>query len=151
MLFKFPILLLLLSLSQPFRASEAIKSKAKGSLKNDINTSGFYLLQFIPKSKEKEEASYTNKIYVKLIGKDRIVLLLIAQFGPPAYNSGRIEDTLMLVNNMAVFHTQDDPSCKIIFKFNKSGVTVEEKADNFSMACGLGHGVYVDGFYKKQP
>ena len=116
-----------------------------------VNRTGTYKL--VSNAKQVKEDTYgtTGEIQVKVISSSKIVVALSVNMGAPAYNSGGLFDTLQYVNNTSVYNGgQDDPTCRIKLRFSKVGIMVTQKQADLNFGCGFGHGVFADGFYKKQ-
>lgn len=63
---------------------------------------------------------------------------------------GSFADTLEYLNNRAIYtDPASDPTCRISFEFKHDGINVKQASDDLDFACGFGHAVYTDGFYKK--
>ena len=93
---------------------------------------------------------YIGTIQIKKIADERIVMSFFICKGEPSYNLGSFVDTLRYINNTAVYTIpDDDPSCKITFRFTRKAVTVKEETSDFNIGCGFGHGVVADGRFKK--
>lgn len=93
---------------------------------------------------------YTGAIQVKKIADGKIAMTFFVCKGEPSYNSGDFIDTLKLMNNTVIYtDPESDSSCKITFKFDKTGVTVKEETRDFNAGCGFGHAVIADGWYRK--
>jgi hypothetical protein len=116
-----------------------------------INPAGYYSLDNKTRvDTGGERYGYFGSIKVNVIDSNRIFVDFYVCKGAPSYNSGSFEDTLTYQNGIAVRTTTDDASCVITFNFNTTGgVTVEEKAKDFNDACGFGHAVIANGFYKR--
>ena len=118
--------------------------------KYKVDVTGIYKLDNETAVKNGDTYGYWGTIKVKKISPSKIVLKLFVCKGAPSYNSGVAMDTLIIKDNKAVFTTEDDPSCKLIFTFYRRGIKIEEFTDNINFACGFGHGVVVNGFYKRK-
>lgn len=93
----------------------------------------------------------SGTINVERSGRDAIVVQLIVVRGWPSYNMGELTDTTVISNGIAVITTEDDSSCVITLVFDRSGVKVTQVADNLNFACGFGHAVVAEGYYRKIP
>lgn len=118
--------------------------------KYKVNPTGIYSLDNKTETKNGDTYGYFGDIEVKSISNNKIVVRLFICKGAPSYNSGTLTDTLSVTNNKAVYTTEDDPTCKLIFTFYRRGIFVEQFADNPNFACGFGHAVDAYGFYKKK-
>jgi hypothetical protein len=115
-----------------------------------IEPTGTYELNNIIEKKDGEIYGYFGQIQVKKINSEKIVMTFEVNKGAPSYNSGSFVDTLVYKANKAIFSdTEVDTTCKVIFNFDKRGITVREETANYNWGCGFGHGVVADGFYKK--
>ena len=115
-----------------------------------IEPTGTYELNNIIEKKDGEIYGYFGQIQVKKINSEKIIMTFEVNKGAPSYNSGSFVDTLVYKENKAIFRdTEVDSTCKVIFNFDKRGITVREETANCNWGCGFGHGVVADGFYKK--
>ena len=92
---------------------------------------------------------YFGNIKVKEIGNSKIVLHLFVCKGAPSYNSGSAFDTLEIKNNVAIYTTEDDSTCRLVLTFYKRGIMLEQFAEDINFACGFGHAVDAYGFYRR--
>ena len=93
---------------------------------------------------------YSGIIQVKRISDSAVAITFFVCKGKPSYNSGGFDDTLSFHDNTAIYtNPEDDSTCKITFKFDKKGVTVNEETENYNAACGFGYAVVADGRYRK--
>ena len=113
-----------------------------------INPTGTYTLG--TEVKNGDTYGRFGNIKVKQIDSSKIVILLFVCRGAPSYNQGFAYDTLVIKNNVAIYTTETDTSCKVIFNFHKDGIKVEERTNDYNMGCGFGHAVMADGFYKRK-
>jgi hypothetical protein len=98
---------------------------------------------------------YYGEIYVKLLSRDSIAMSFNICKGEPNYSTGSFIDTLLYVNNTAIYKDASD-SCKIVFIFSKFGIKTKDKTvysknvlyGNYSNCWGAGVDVD-DRFYKK--
>ena len=88
-------------------------------------------------------------IKVELIDKSKLFMDFSANRGAPSYNTGTFTDTLVYMNNSAIYKTGYDSTCTIIFRFSGKGLNVDLKAKDFYFHCGFGYKVDPAGFYKK--
>ena len=117
--------------------------------KTFYNPTGSYELVSKKKVKNGETYGYHGEIHIKLLDSAHIAMSFYVCKGAPGYNSGSFVDTLDYENSIVVYTTDQDPSCRITFTFSKSGVAVDEIANNYNNGCGFGHAVVASGFYKK--
>ncbi|MDP9047933.1 MAG: hypothetical protein M3N14_07335 [Bacteroidota bacterium] len=116
-----------------------------------INPTGTYVLVSKAKVVKGETYGYTGDIQIKVLSKNKIIVVLGVNMGAPAYNSGELFDTLKYANNICVYNgDRDDPTCRIILKFSERGINVTQKQADLNSACGFGHGVFANGFYEKK-
>lgn len=97
-----------------------------------------------------ERYGRVGTIKVKPLGKNKLLVSLYVCKGAPSYNSGSFLDTLGIVDNQAIYTCEYDSTCRIVFRFYKRGVDIEQFADDPNTACGFGHAVFADGFYRKK-
>lgn len=75
--------------------------------------------------------------------------------GPPGYNRGETDGTIVFENDTASFdNTFEDAENPCILKFRRSGPTIHIDSQSTSFNCGFGNGVNADGEYtrlKTQP
>jgi hypothetical protein len=115
-----------------------------------INPTGSYKLDSKQEVKDGETYGNGGVINVKLINNSKLVMSLDINRGFPDYSSGSFTDTLTYINNIAIHTTpEEDTSCRIICKFSKKGILIEQHQANLNFGCGFGHGVFADGFYIK--
>lgn len=115
-----------------------------------INPTGTYKLESKNYKKNAETYGYTGVMQVKRITQNKIAITFGVNKGAPSYNSGAIIDTLDYLNNNAVyFDPSVDSTCRITFNFTTHGVSVVQVAGNINNACGFGHGVTANGYFKK--
>lgn len=118
--------------------------------KSWIDPTGTYKLDNKTTRKNGDIYGYSGQIQVKKVSAEKIVMTFDVNKGAPSYNSGSFVDTLKYKDNRAVFgRTEFDPTCQITFDFNEKGVIVKEKTADYNSACGFGHAVVADGFYKR--
>jgi uncharacterized protein YecT (DUF1311 family) len=115
-----------------------------------VNPTGYYTMNDIMEIKDGEKYGYFGDIEVKQLSKKEIVIRLFVCKGAPSYNSGTLLDTILFKNNKAVYTTVDDTTCKITFTFYKRKISVDQEAEDPNNACGFGHAVFADGYYRKQ-
>lgn len=118
--------------------------------KYKVNSTGSYSLDSKIETKNGDTYGYFGDIKLKEISNNRIIVRLFVCKGAPSYNSGMLIDTLTITNNKAIYKTENDPSCKLVFTFYRRGIMVEQFANDPNFACGFGHGVDAFGFYKKK-
>ncbi len=115
-----------------------------------IDPTGTYQLDSKTKKKGDDVYGYSGLIQVKKISDDKIVMAFEVNKGAPSYNMGSFVDTLLYINNEAIYtDALSDSTCKITFEFKKRGITVKEETANLNSGCGFGHAVFADGFYKR--
>lgn len=115
-----------------------------------IDPTGTYKLVNKAKKIGDDIYGYTGGMQVKKIAIDKIVISFGINKGAPSYNLGSFNDTLMYINNRAVYRIpEEDSTCRIIFDFDKNGVTVTEETADVNSGCGFGHAVAADGYYRK--
>jgi len=114
-----------------------------------FNPTGTYKLNKKTYIRHGDTYGYKGSIRVKLINPGRIAVSLYICIGAPSYNSGTLVDTLLYRHHRAVYHHEDDTSCRITFYFTDKGVTVNQIRPNLYSGCGFGIAVFADGYYKK--
>lgn len=94
---------------------------------------------------------YYGSIKVKQIGKGRIAMSFFICKGAKSYSSGSFLDTLVLNGSTAIYKTDCDANCTLVFRFTKSGViTIHKDADgDYNSSCCFGHAVVADGYFRK--
>lgn len=116
-----------------------------------VDPTGLYVLGDTTRDGDGEIYGYFGNIAVKPIAQDKIVLRLYVCKGAPSYNSGEVYDTLTIANNTAIYRdVETDTTCRIIFRFFKRGVEVEEISADYNAGCGFGHAVIASGFYRRK-
>lgn len=114
-----------------------------------IDPTGAYKLVSKTKKVNGEVYGYSGDIKVKLLSNARIAVSFYVDKGYPSYNSGSFVDTLSYDGEKAIYKTEYDASCKIIFKFSDKGVILNEQTNDYNFGCGFGHAIIASGFYKK--
>lgn len=75
--------------------------------------------------------------------------------GPPGYNRGETDGTIVFINDTASFdNTFEDAENPCILKFKLTGNVININSQSTSFNCGFGNGVNADGDYtrlKTQP
>lgn len=115
-----------------------------------VNPEGYYLYKNRVVDKKKEIEGYYGNINVKKLADGKVVLNLFICRGAPSYNSGSLNDTLAVKNNIATYLYEGGKSCRITFHFYRQGIKVEEHTAENSGGCGFGYAVYSDGFYNRR-
>jgi hypothetical protein len=140
--------LLNLALITLFLISSSFQSTVKQSY---INPTGTYGLISKAKVSHGETYGRTGDIQVKALSRNKIVVVLGVNIGAPSYNSGALSDTLTYKDNSCIYKGDEwDTSCRITFRFSRQGIIVIQKQNDLNDGCGFGHGVFADGFYKKE-
>jgi hypothetical protein len=115
-----------------------------------IDPTGTYKLDRNTEIKNGETYGYSGQIKVKKISLEKIAMTFEFNKGAPSYNSGSFVDTLIYIDNRAVYIIPEaDTTCKITFVFDKKRVIVKEETADYNSGCGFGHAVVADGHYKK--
>ena len=115
-----------------------------------VEPTGIYKLNNIYKRNGDDFYGYIGEIKVEKINAEKIIMSFFVSKGAPSYNSGSFVDTLIYLDNRAIYRDPEyDSTCKITFDFDKKGITVKEETADYNFGCGFGHGVVADGFYKK--
>lgn len=114
-----------------------------------VNPEGSYSLVSKNRKVKGETYGRFGTINVKRISDNQIYFELDINSGAASYNNGFAGGTWEYNNNQVVYSTEFDATCFITMTFSKKGITVVQKADDINMACGFGHAVYADGFYKR--
>jgi len=115
-----------------------------------VNPEGNYLYKNRVVDKKKEIEGYYGDIKVKKLSDGKVALKLFICRGAPSYNSGSLNDTLSVKNNVATYLHEGGKSCWITFHFYRQGIKVEEHTKENSDGCGFGYAVYSDGFYNRR-
>jgi len=115
-----------------------------------INPSGYYSLDSKTYKKNGEIYGYSGTLKVLLLNKEKILVSFYTNKGAPSYNSGELRDSLDYKHNISVYTGDgDDTTCKITLFFEEKGVFIEMMSANPNFACGFGHAVDAQGYYKK--
>jgi uncharacterized protein YecT (DUF1311 family) len=126
------------------------KTKSNYSFGNYfVEPTGYYEIGKNEADKDGEIYGMFGTVKVKKIDNSRISIHLFACKGAPSYNSGTAIDTIEIKDNIAIYTTEDDPTCRIILTFSNLGVMVEQFDEDPNFACGFGHAVDAYGFYKR--
>jgi hypothetical protein len=115
-----------------------------------INPTGTYSYGNQKPSEDGEIYGYFGEVKVIMIDSLKIAIDFYVCKGALSYNSGSFVDTLDYKNNTALYRTESDSTCLIIFEFDKLNVNVEEKTADYNFGCGFGHGVVASGQFKKE-
>ncbi len=117
-----------------------------------VDKTGFYSLDHKTEKRGGETYGYFGNIAIKSIAKDKIAIKLYVCKGAPSYNSGSIADTLLIKDNKAIYTvpSEIDSTCKVIFRFFRQGIEVEEITADYNCGCGFGHAVVATGYYKRK-
>ncbi len=90
-----------------------------------------------------------NLVLVKMEGS-KYRFWLDVLIGPPGYNRGETDGTIVFKNDTASFdNTFEDATNPCILKFKISGNTININSLSTSFNCGFGNGVHADGDYAK--
>lgn len=115
-----------------------------------MDPTGTYVYNGRTVKKGNDTYGYSGQIQVKKIGAAKIVMSFELNKGAPSYNSGSFVDTLSYSNNKAIYTTPaDDSTCRIIFYFDTTGITVKEQTADYNFGCGFGHAVVANGRFRK--
>jgi hypothetical protein len=119
--------------------------------KSSNTLSGTYTYNGNAVKKDGEIYGYYGEIRVKEISKGKIAMAFLICKGAPSYNSGSFVDTLWVRGREAVYKTECDSNCTLIFKFGQKGITVVHKDSDgdYNSSCCFGHAVVAHGFYRK--
>jgi len=123
-----------------------------GQNNNFIDPSGIYEYDGETVNKDGETYGYFGTIKVLRLDSNQILVSFYICKGAPSYNSGSFVNTLKYSNNRAIHRgdtTEPLSTCRLIFNFNREGIWTELFSDNINGACGFGHAVDAEGFYKK--
>lgn len=96
----------------------------------------------------------SNDIQIQALGGGqlRVVFDLVypysLQNGETSVNIGRIDSTIPIVGDTAIYRSTEYGDCTITLKFTKPG-TVVVTQDGDSPECGFGHNVFAAGTYRK--
>jgi hypothetical protein len=128
-----------------------IPHSSTGQTEKFINPTGVY--KFCGKTfrRNGETYGYFGDVKVLFLHTEKILVNFFICKGAPSYNSGSFIDTLSYKNNIAVYtgDTSIDRSCKLTFYFTAVGINVNLQSDNPNFACGFGHAVDAQGYYRK--
>ncbi len=122
-----------------------------GQKLNYVDPTGIYKLDSKTTKKNGETYGYFGDMKVIVVDSARILINFYVCKGAPSYNSGSFIDTLKYLGNVALYYgdTISDSTCKMTMAFNNAGVDVDLKSENPNFACGFGHAVDSQGYYKK--
>jgi hypothetical protein len=126
---------------------------SKGQTSVRINPTGVYKYSGKTYKKNGDTYGYFGTIKVLQVDTDKVLMNFYVCNGAPSYNSGSFIDTLSIKKNQAVYHgdtTIIELTCKLTFNFTSKGIYAELFSDYPNSACGFGHGVIPQGFFKKQ-
>lgn len=119
--------------------------------KLNVSFTGTYIYSGKAVKKDGEIHGYFGEIRIKEISKGKIAMAFYISKGAPGYNSGSFVDTLLIKESQAIYKTECDSNCTILFKFSRKGVTVSHNdADgDYNFSCCFGHSVIAHGYFKK--
>jgi hypothetical protein len=140
---------LLLKITFPFLISSP---SLKAQTINFINPTGFYKYDGKTYKKNGETYGYFGTIKIVRLDPGKILMSFYVCKGAPSYNSGSFVDTLDYINNKAIYRgdtTMAETTCKLTFHFTSKGISAELSSDYPNSACGFGHAVDAQGFYKR--
>jgi hypothetical protein len=126
---------------------------AKAQISAQINPTGVYEYSGKTYTKKGDTYGYFGTIKVLQLDANKVLVNFYVCKGAPSYNSGSFIDTLTYTNNQAVYRgdtTMVELECKLNFKFTPKGIYAELFSDYPNTACGFGHAVDAQGFYKKR-
>lgn len=126
---------------------------AEGQTSASINPTGIYEYSGNTYTKNGDTYGYFGTIKVLQLEANKVLVNFYVCKGAPSYNSGSFIDTLTYINNQVVYRgdtTMAELTCKLNFKFTSKGIYAELFSDYPNTACGFGHAVDAQGFYKKQ-
>jgi hypothetical protein len=117
-----------------------------------MNVTGTYRFEGKTYQKGEDTYGYFGSIRVKQLEKNKIAVSFFICKGAKSYSSGSFLDTLELKESSAVYKTDCDSNCTILFKFTNNGVaTIHKDADgDYNFSCCFGHAVIANGFFRKQ-
>ena len=123
----------------------------KGQTSAFVNPNGLYEFDGKTYKKNGETYGYFGTIKVFLLDTNKILVSFYICKGAPSYNSGSFVDTLNYSNNQAVYRSDpvSDSTCRLTFQFTSKGIDAELCSDNPNFACGFGHAVDAQGYYKR--
>jgi hypothetical protein len=119
-----------------------------------VSPDGVYSYQGKTMKKNGETYGYFGTIKVVHLNSEKVIVNFYVCKGAPSYNSGSFIDTLSYINNEATFTgdtTDGQPPCRVVFHFSKKGISADMIAADPNFACGFGHAVDAQGFYKRLP
>ena len=114
-----------------------------------FDPTGTYVYKGRTIKKKGDTYGYLGTIQVQKVARTKIAMTFDICKGAPSYNSGGFFDTLFYINNVSIFTTEIDSSCKITFNFDKKGIVVKEETADYNWGCGFGHAVIADGYFRK--
>jgi hypothetical protein len=99
------------------------------------------------------EDGLNSTLTVEKAGEDSVFIEMDCQDGPPNYNSGLVEKTMLKLNGNSVrYHNvrfEGARACTIDIEFNKQGALVTQ-VSGYGSVCGFGMKVMCDGQFNKQ-
>ncbi len=125
---------------------------AKGQTNTFVNPNGVYKYGGKTYKKDGEIYGYFGTIKVFLLDSNKVLVSFYVCKGAPSYNSGSFVETLNYSNNQAVYRgdtTMAELTCRLTFHFTPKGIAAELFSGNPNWACGFGHAVDAQGFYKR--
>jgi hypothetical protein len=129
-----------------------LRPSAKAQKSITINPTGLYNFDGHTYKKNGDTYGYFGTIKVVRLDSAKILMSFYVCKGAPSYNSGSFVDTLNYLNNEAIYEgdtTMAETTCKLTFHFTSKGISAELSSDYSNSACGFGHAVDAQGFYKR--
>ena len=91
------------------------------------------------------ESSGGAQIIISSENNSSFLFFLSVNRGAPSYNSGSLYGRMNIEDRTAVFEKEN---CEWTAHFSESSVQISTVSDQYE--CGFGHGVIVDGTYRKK-
>jgi len=129
-----------------------LRPSAKAQKNNFINPTGLYNFDGHSYKKNGDTYGYFGTIKVVRLDSVKILMSFYICKGAPSYNSGSFVDTLNYLNNEAIYRGDTsiaETTCKLTLHFTSKGINAELLSDYPNLACGFGHAVDAQGFYKR--
>jgi len=126
--------------------------KSSSAQTKTLKPTGVYEYSGKTIKKDGETYGYFGTIKVLCLDTNKILVSFFICKGAPSYNSGSFVDTLQYSNSQAIYvgdTAMAETTCRLTFNFTPKGINAELFSNYPNSACGFGHAVDAQGFYKK--
>ena len=125
------------------------QSQIQSQISEKNNYTGKYILNIKGSIKKNDPQLPSGNLLLYRINDSLYKIKLRYAGAPPAKNLGIIDDTIIISNNVAIYSSKEDKTCKIKFQFSNNSVKIDQQSQSHAFACGFGRNVHIDGEYIK--